>query len=71
MKRKIVISLSLFCTILGGAFLIDRNDQKRWQARSEWPLFSEHLLHMSYQETKLYPFQPREYLRIVLADADE
>nr|WGD98813.1 hypothetical protein P5627_08105 [Bacillus safensis] len=31
MKRKIVISLSLFCTILGGAFLIDRNDQKRWQ----------------------------------------
>ncbi len=48
MKRKIAISLSIFCTILGGAFLIERNDQKRWQAGSEWPLFSEQLLHMTY-----------------------
>ncbi|AOZ89499.1 hypothetical protein BK049_12820 [Bacillus xiamenensis] len=68
MKIKAGISLSIFCTILGGAFLIERNDQKRWQAASEWPLFSEHLIHMTYQETKQYPFQPREYLRIVLAD---
>ncbi|MFJ8735947.1 hypothetical protein ACIRC2_09980 [Bacillus altitudinis] len=68
MKRKIVISLSIFCTILGGAFLIERNDQKRWQAGSEWPLFSEQLLHMTYPQAKQYPFQPREYIRIVLAD---
>lgn len=68
MKRKIAIGLSIFFTILGGAFFINRNDQNRWQAGSEWPLFSEHLFHMTYQETKQYPFQPREYLRIVLAE---
>ncbi|MFS0655586.1 hypothetical protein [Bacillus sp. 179-C3.3 HS] len=68
MKRKIGISISILCTILGGAFLIERNEQKRWQEESEWPLFSEHLLHMTYQEAKQYPYLPREYLRSVLAD---
>nr|MDH3174958.1 hypothetical protein [Bacillus pumilus] len=68
MKLKAGISLSIFCTILGGAFFIERNDQKRWQSESEWPLFSEHLLYMTYQEARQYPFRPREYIRVVSAE---
>ncbi|MGE6629898.1 hypothetical protein [Bacillus sp. NPDC077027] len=68
MKLKLWISISIFCTIIGGAFLLERNDQKRWQVESGWPLFTEQLLHMTYQEARQYPFQPREYMRIVIAE---
>ncbi|WP_144491901.1 hypothetical protein, partial [Bacillus sp. WP8] len=60
MKPKIPITLTLFSTILAAAFFIDRNHQKTSHAGSQSPLFSHHLLHMTYQETNLYPLQPRE-----------